>query len=117
MKDGHCLGDQELRFCERRDLRPNVNFRSAQLETVQSLVQAGLALSLIPAMATKAGRRGQPEYRSLCEPKPRRKIVAVWSKRRPPGRATLAFLKIVSCTLIELALQAPNQEARHKRQA
>ncbi len=95
MKDGHCLGDQVLQFCDRRDLRPNISFRSAQLETVQSLVHAGLGLSLIPAMAAKAGRRGQPEYRSLMAPKPQRKIVAVWSKRRPPGRATQAFLKMV----------------------
>jgi len=98
MKEGHCLGDQVLRFCDRRDVRPNVSFRSAQLETVQSLVHAGLGLSLIPAMATKAGRPAQLEYRSLSAPKPQRKIVAVWSKRRPPGRAMLAFLKIVPCT-------------------
>jgi LysR family hydrogen peroxide-inducible transcriptional activator len=95
MKDGHCLGDQVLRFCDRRDLRPNISFRSAQLETVQSLVRAGLGLSLIPAMATKAARRGQPQYRSLSAPKPQRKIVAVWSNRRPPSRAAQAFLKIV----------------------
>ena len=98
MKEGHCLGDQVLRFCDRRDVRPNVSFRSAQLETVQSLVHAGLGLSLIPAMATKAGRPAQLEYRSLSSPKPQRRIVAVWSKRRPPGRAMLAFLKIVPCT-------------------
>jgi len=98
MKEGHCLGDQVLRFCDRRDLRPNVSFRSSQLETIQSLVHAGLGISLIPAMAAKTGSGGQPEYRSLSAPKPQRKIVAVWSKRRPPGRAMLAFLKIVPRT-------------------
>src|SRR6266404_2626573 len=72
MKEGHCLGDQVLRFCDRRDVRPNVSFRSAQLETVQSLVHAGLGLSLIPDMATKVGRAAQPEYRSLSAPKPQR---------------------------------------------
>jgi LysR family hydrogen peroxide-inducible transcriptional activator len=35
MKEGHCLGDQVLTFCERRDLKPTINFRSAQLETIQ----------------------------------------------------------------------------------
>ena len=95
MKDGHCLGDQVLRFCERSDLRPNISFRSAQLETVQSLVQAGLGLSLIPAMATKAAHRSQSEYHSLSSPKPQRKIVAVWSNRRPLSRASQAFLKMV----------------------
>jgi LysR family hydrogen peroxide-inducible transcriptional activator len=96
MKEGHCLGDQVLRFCDRRDLRPSISFRSAQLETVQSLVCAGLGLSLIPAMAAKAGRGSQLEYRSLPAPKPQRKIVAVWPKRRPPGRAIEVFLMLVA---------------------
>src|SRR5882672_10637017 len=96
MKEGHCLGDQVLRFCDRRDVRPNVSFRSSQLETIQSLVHAGLGISLIPAMAAKAGRGSQLEYRSLPAPKPQRKIVAVWPKRRPPGRATEVFLMLVA---------------------
>jgi LysR family hydrogen peroxide-inducible transcriptional activator len=95
MKEGHCLGDQVLRFCDRRDLRPTISFRSAQLETVQSMVCAGLGFSLIPAMATKALRGSQPEYRSLPAPTPERKIVAAWPKRRPPGRAVTEFLKLL----------------------
>ncbi len=95
MKEGHCLGDQVLRFCDRRDLHPNISFRSAQLETIQALVSAGLGLSLIPAMAARSGRKDVPEYRSLQSPKPQRKIVAVWPKQRPPARATNEFLKMV----------------------
>jgi LysR family transcriptional regulator, hydrogen peroxide-inducible genes activator len=95
MKEGHCLGDQVLRFCERRDLRPAITFRSAQLETVQALISAGLGLSLIPAMAAAHKRSGQSEYRSLALPKPSRRIVAVWLKPRPPGRAAEAFLRMV----------------------
>lgn len=95
MKEGHCLGDQVLRFCDRRDLHPNISFRSAQLETIQSLVSAGLGLSLIPAMAARSGRKGLPEYRSLQSPKPQRKIVVVWPKQRPPARGADEFLKMV----------------------
>jgi len=95
MKEGHCLGDQVLRFCERRDLRPAITFRSAQLETVQALISAGLGLSLIPAMAAAHKRGGQSEYRSLALPKPSRRIVAAWLKPRPPGRAAEAFLRMV----------------------
>ena len=95
MKEGHCLGDQVLRFCDRRDLHPNISFRSAQLETIQALVSAGLGLSLIPAMAARSGRKDLPEYRSLQSPKPQRKIVAVWPKQRPPARTANEFLKMV----------------------
>jgi LysR family hydrogen peroxide-inducible transcriptional activator len=95
MKEGHCLGDQVLRFCDRRDLHPNISFRSAQLETIQSLVRAGLGLSLIPAMAAKSGRADLPEYRSFNGPRPSRKIVTLWPKQRPPGRAANEFLKMI----------------------
>jgi LysR family transcriptional regulator, hydrogen peroxide-inducible genes activator len=95
MKEGHCLGQQVLNFCDRRDLRPNISFRSAQLETIQALVSAGVGLSLIPAMAANGGRGDRLAYRSLQAPKPERKIVAVWPRQRPPGRAAGEFLKLV----------------------
>lgn len=95
MKEGHCLGDQVLNFCERRELRPNVIFRSAQLETVQALVCAGLGLSLIPEMAVGRGGRPQPVYRPLQPPRPERKIVAVWPKQRTPGRGGEALLTLI----------------------
>jgi LysR family hydrogen peroxide-inducible transcriptional activator len=96
MKEGHCLGDQVLNFCERRDLKPTINFRSAQLETIQALVRSGIGISLVPAMAASNGRKDLPEYRSLPAPRPERKIVAVWPSQRPLGRAATEFLKQIS---------------------
>lgn len=96
MDKGHCLGDQVLRFCDLRDLKPNISFRSAQLETVQSLVRAGLGISLVPAMAAQRERDDLPKYRSFSAPCPTRKIVAVWPRQRPPSRAANEFLKLVS---------------------
>ena len=93
MKEGHCLGDQVLGFCERRDVNPQISFRSAQLETIQALVCAGLGISLIPAMATRSERGNRPEYRSFQAPRPQRKIVAVWPRQRPLSRAASEFLK------------------------
>jgi LysR family hydrogen peroxide-inducible transcriptional activator len=93
MKEGHCLGDQVLRFCGRSEVRTQISFRSAQLETIQSLVRAGLGISLIPAMALRSEPGDPLEYRSLKPPRPERKIIAVWPKQRPPNRAALALLK------------------------
>jgi len=96
MKEGHCLGDQVLGFCDRRDVKPKISFRSSQLETVQAFVASGLGISLIPAMAARSKRKNLPEYRSLQSPRPERKIVVAWPKQRPPGRAANEFLKMVS---------------------
>jgi len=95
MKPGHCLGDQVLNFCEGHDFRPRISFRGAQLETIQALVRTGAGISLIPAMAARASGKQAPEYRSLSAPMPERKIVAVWPKARPPGRASNEFLRLI----------------------
>jgi LysR family hydrogen peroxide-inducible transcriptional activator len=95
MREGHCLGDQVLGFCEHRDMKPTISFRSAQLETIHALVAAGLGLSLIPAMAARIKRPNALEYRSL-QPRPERKILAVWPKQHPLGRAAGAFLELMS---------------------
>jgi len=102
MKEGHCLGAQLLIFCEWRDLKPTVNVRSAQLETIQALVRSGVGISLVPAMAALSERKDFPEYRSLPAPKPERKIVAVWPKQRPLGRAANKFLKQISAECKDL---------------
>lgn len=99
MRQGHCLGDQVLGFCEQRDRRPTVSFRSAQLETIYALVSAGLGLSLIPAMAARIERSHALEYRSIQHPRPERKILAVWPKQRPLSRAPRAFLDVMSSRL------------------
>lgn len=93
MKEGHCLGDQVLSFCTRREISPKVSCRSAQIETVQALVEAGLGISLVPAMACHEGRDAAPIYRRLDRPRPTRTIAAVWPKQRPPSRAATEFLR------------------------
>ncbi|KAF5406939.1 MAG: Hydrogen peroxide-inducible genes activator [Candidatus Udaeobacter sp.] len=102
MKEGHCLGDQVLNFCERRDLKPTISFRTAQLETIQALVHSGVGISLVPAMAARKKRAGLPEYRSLVSPKPERKIVAIWPKQRPLSRAANELLKQIIANSKEL---------------
>ena len=98
MKEGHCLGDQLLNFCNRRNIRPKISFRSAQLETIQALVTAGIGMSLIPAMAISSGKKNLPAFRSLGPRKPERSIVTAWPRHRPPGRAAGAFHKVLlSC--------------------
>jgi LysR family hydrogen peroxide-inducible transcriptional activator len=116
MKEGHCLGDQVLRFCDRGGLRPQISFRSAQLETIQALVSNGLGISLVPAMAVQSDRDGRPKYRSVQSPRPERKIVAVWPRQHPPGRGAEEFLRVISDCLSRLrprvAHSSPGKQGR-----
>jgi LysR family hydrogen peroxide-inducible transcriptional activator len=100
MREGHCLGEQVLRFCDRREVTPQISFRSAQLETIQALVHAGLGLALVPAMAMRRERKDRLEYRSLQAPKPKRKILAGWPKQRPLSRASREFLTLLEANVV-----------------
>lgn len=95
MQEGHCLGDQVLGFCDLRGVQPAIRFRSAQLETIQALVAAGLGVSLIPAMAVRAERAGGPACRPFRGVRPRRQLAVLWPRQRPPGRAAKALLQLL----------------------
>ena len=95
LQEGHCLGDQALRFCDRHHCRPPVIFRTAQLETIQALVAAGAGVSLIPRMACQRDRTNQPVYLPITRPRPSRTIAVLWRKEHHFSRATLALLDTV----------------------
>ncbi len=87
MADTHCLGAQTLQFCYAKGFTPQISCRSAQMETVQALVAAGVGISMVPAMARVSSAR--VSYRSLGKPKPVRTIALVWKKGRHLSRAAL----------------------------
>jgi LysR family hydrogen peroxide-inducible transcriptional activator len=93
MREGHCLGDLVLRFCDQHDFHPCVSSLSAQIETVLSLIRTGLGISLIPRMAARDTGANGLVYRSLQQPCPTRSVVALWPRKRPPGPAAQEFLK------------------------
>jgi len=92
MREGHCLGDQVLDFCHRRDFHPLVSGRSTQIETILALVQAGLGISLVPAMALTRGCAASLLFRSLENPRPKRSITVFWPLSSSLSRAAKEFL-------------------------
>jgi LysR family transcriptional regulator, hydrogen peroxide-inducible genes activator len=80
LQDGHCLAGQSLEFCTMRGFAPKVTFRSAQMETIQAFVAAGLGVSMVPAMARREG--AGVAYRRLHGKTPARKIGLVRAEGR-----------------------------------
>jgi LysR family hydrogen peroxide-inducible transcriptional activator len=93
LQEGHCLGDQALRFCDRRKCHPPVIFRTAQLETIRALVAAGMGVSLIPRMASHGDSPREPAYVSIAKPHPTRVIAALWRKEYHFSRAATALME------------------------
>lgn len=98
MADTHCLGAQTLQFCYARGFTPRISCRSAQMETVQALVAAGVGISLVPAMARQPVKSARVVYRALSKPKPTRVIALAWHKTRGLARAARELRDFIIAT-------------------
>jgi LysR family hydrogen peroxide-inducible transcriptional activator len=96
MHESHCLSGQALRFCHGQGMAPNVNFRSAQIETILAFVGSGHGVSIIPAMARSESLFLGIRYKSISGRSPRRDIGILCRLDRPLNRAAhtlVDFLK------------------------
>jgi len=91
LQEDHCLGNQVIGFSNEHEFHPRIVFECGQVATVQSLVEAGIGISLIPKMAIKP----TPTliYRQLENPRPRRTIAVVTRGKRQQKTAVQEFLK------------------------
>ena len=55
LEDGHCLKDHALSACNRPDLRAHAAMMGTSLHTLVQMVDNGLGVTFIPAMAIEAG--------------------------------------------------------------
>lgn len=88
LKDGHCLRDETLAFCERARARFEGHFEADQFLTIFELVRAGFGVSIVPEMA-----RGLSEGCKLIEiePKASRRVGYIRLERRYLSKALEAF--------------------------
>ncbi len=93
LQDGHCLAGQSLEFCAMRGFAPKVTFRSAQMETIQAFVAAGMGVSMVPTMARREG--AGVVYRPLHGRTPERKIGFIRAEGRVATQATRALVEFV----------------------
>jgi DNA-binding transcriptional LysR family regulator len=87
------LYDDIVSFCRHAGFSPRVEQEAIQMQTIVSLVSAGLGVALIPASMRNLGRTGVV-YRALREPSPLTEIALAW--RTGDERPALArFLEAV----------------------
>ena len=55
LEDGHCLKDHALAACNRPDLRAHAAMMGTSLHTLVQMVDNGLGVTFVPAMAIEAG--------------------------------------------------------------
>ncbi|CAM5791489.1 LysR family transcriptional regulator [Brevibacillus borstelensis] len=93
LKEGQGFRTISLRLCEEAGFRPRIVFESTNIQTVQSLVAAGMGLSFAPRMISLApGTTEHPVYVRLAR-RPFRTLVVAYRKDLPLSRPAEAFVK------------------------
>jgi len=85
LEDGHCLKDHALSACNRPDLRANASMMGTSLHTLVQMVDNGLGLTFIPAMAIGAGilKGTHVDVKPLRSDHGFRRIALIWRRSSP----------------------------------
>ena len=85
LEDGHCLKDHALSACNRPELRANANMLGTSLHTLVQMVDNGLGMTLVPAMAIDSGILAGTAIvtRHLEAPHASRHIALAWRRSSP----------------------------------
>jgi len=85
LEDGHCLKDHALSACNRPDLRAHAAMMGTSLHTLVQMVDNGLGVTFIPAMAIEAGILDgtRIDARPLRSDHGSRKIALIWRRSSP----------------------------------
>jgi len=86
------LYDDVVGFCRRAGFIPRVEQEAVQMQTIISLVSAGLGVALIPASMRNLGRSGVV-YRALREKSPQTEVLVAWRK----GENTPTLQRFLEC--------------------
>ncbi|HET7817128.1 MAG TPA: LysR substrate-binding domain-containing protein [Sphingomicrobium sp.] len=85
LEDGHCLKDHALSACNRPELRAEAAMMGTSLHTLVQMVDNGLGLTFVPAMAIEAGILDgtRVEARRLKSDHGFRRVALAWRRSSP----------------------------------
>jgi LysR family hydrogen peroxide-inducible transcriptional activator len=85
LEDGHCLKDHALAACNRPELRAEAAMMGTSLHTLVQMVDNGLGVTFVPAMAIEAGILDGTgvDTRALQSANGFRRIALVWRRSSP----------------------------------
>lgn len=85
LEDGHCLKDHALAACNRPELRAHAAMMGTSLHTLVQMVDNGLGLTFVPAMAIEAGILDgtHVDAKPLRSDHGFRRIALIWRRSSP----------------------------------
>ncbi|MFL6856732.1 MAG: LysR substrate-binding domain-containing protein [Allosphingosinicella sp.] len=85
LEDGHCLKDHALAACNRPEMRAHATMMGTSLHTLVQMVDNGLGVTFLPAMAVEGGilKGTRVEARPLRSDHGVRRIALIWRRSSP----------------------------------
>ncbi|MEC0089654.1 transcriptional regulator [Paenibacillus macquariensis subsp. defensor] len=94
LKRGQGFRKMTIELCQQAGFEPQVVFESSNMETIQSLVAAGMGVTFVPRYIARAPRSEfVPVYLPLADPVPYRTLVVAYRKGRYLSKAAEAFIE------------------------
>ncbi len=96
LEDGHCLTDHALAACGRPEMRGEARMVGTSLHTMVQMVDNGLGVTMLPAMALAAGILDHTSVavRPLDAPHATRTVALVWRRGSPRERDFLLLAEV-----------------------
>ncbi|WP_019640081.1 LysR family transcriptional regulator [Paenibacillus fonticola] len=102
LKKGQGFRKIMIDLCRDAGFEPDIVFESNNIETVQSLVAAGMGVTLVPRFIARAKRSELiPVYAPLADPVPSRTLVIAYRKGRYLSKAAEAFIETFRATIAQ----------------
>lgn len=103
LKKGQGFRKMTMELCQQAGFEPRVVFESSNMETIQSLVAAGMGVTLVPRYIARAPRSEfVPIYLPLADPVPYRTLVVAYRKGRYLSKAAEAFIETFKTSMADL---------------
>jgi DNA-binding transcriptional LysR family regulator len=99
LKKGQGFRQTVLELCESSGFAPRVVFESSNIETVQSLVAAGMGVALVPSLVSRSQNLDFPPVYKPIAGRPHRTLVAAYKKGRYQSKAAQAFIHMLKKVL------------------
>ena len=118
LEDGHCLKDHALAACNRPELRAEATMMGTSLHTLVQMVDHGLGVTFVPAMAIEAGilEGTRVDARPLKAEHGFRRVALIWrrsSPREEEFQLLAETLRQIACDVIP-GLRASDRAPRRE---
>jgi LysR family hydrogen peroxide-inducible transcriptional activator len=96
LAEGHCLRDQAMAVCHMAKANEVADFTATSLETLRLMVQAGMGVTLLPALAVDTESSDLLKCIPFEAPVPTRTLALFWRASTPKNKCLHALAELIT---------------------